>query len=90
MSYTVISTQALKETDYLIRSEVNMKKFWMVCSSTSSTSNKKHETKQDAINEAERLAKDNPGKAFHILESIGYWFTPSPVEFSTEYDLTSP
>ncbi len=63
-----------------------MKKFWMVCSSASNSCQVKHETKEKAVDEAKRLAETNPGKVFHVLECVGYWFTPPAIKFSEEYE----
>ena len=47
-------------------------KFWAVWRETGgSPPAKKHETKQEAITEAQRLVRQTGGK-YHILEVIGY------------------
>ena len=47
-----------------------MKKFWMVYGGYQSNPTKKHETELEARNEAERLARKQPGQQFYILEVI--------------------
>lgn len=44
--------------------------FWMVWSPQGSMPAVQHETRLKAINEAERLARGNPGREFYVLEAI--------------------
>lgn len=46
-----------------------MNKFWMVWREGSRTVTYKHETEKSARQEAERLARENPGEKFYVLES---------------------
>lgn len=45
-------------------------KFWMVWNEQGNIPMFKHHMRCDAQNEAERLARNNPGQTFHVLESI--------------------
>lgn len=45
--------------------------YWLVHNAASGPAQHEHLSKESAIIEAERLAALNPGKHFHVLESIG-------------------
>lgn len=45
------------------------KKFWMITGDGNSPK-VRHTNRQDAVNEAERLAKHNPGTEFFVLEAV--------------------
>jgi len=48
-----------------------MDKFYMVLNLSTSYTNYQHDSKENAKKEAERLAIQNPGKRFAVLECIG-------------------
>jgi hypothetical protein len=61
-----------------------MVKFWMVYVEGSRGCSRKHDTRQSAIDEAERLLRlpDNAGRNVFLLESMGYvHFEPLPVKW---------
>ena len=37
-----------------------------------------HERRDDALNEAKRLARENPGKSFYVLMAVHHVCLPSP------------
>lgn len=47
-----------------------MNKFWLVWCQQGGTPTYKHDSHELACNEAERLARENPGKRFDVLERI--------------------
>lgn len=47
-----------------------MKQFWFVWNEFGQAPRFKHETEQLATNEAERLARENPGSVFIVLEAV--------------------
>ena len=47
----------------------NTKKFWMITGDGNSPK-VRHTNRQDAVREAERLAKTNPGTEFFVLEAV--------------------
>lgn len=47
-----------------------MKQFWMVWNYAGGTPHYQHQSEQEAIAEAERLASRNPGQSFIVLEAI--------------------
>jgi hypothetical protein len=49
-------------------------KFWIVASTSENNL-----TEQEAHNEAERLARENPGKKFYLIESNSYCAVDKPV-----------
>ncbi len=49
--------------------ENNTKKFWMITGDGNSPK-VRHASRQDAVREAERLAKANPGTQFFVLEAV--------------------
>ena len=61
------------------------RKFWMVYVDGTRGSERKFKTRDDADQEARRLAEKESGRAVYILESTdGYIFPkPSPEKFST-------
>ena len=48
-----------------------MKRFWLVWNHNGGVPTVQHETAQSAKTEAERLARNNPGQQFHVLEWTG-------------------
>lgn len=60
-------------------------KFWLVWNERCGPPTFKHYTLDAAKREAERLALNNPGERFHVLESLGTVRTHRPVEW-TEHD----
>ena len=46
-------------------------RFWMVYSPTGGAPTRSHYSRDDAQREAERLARNNPGRAFFVLKSVG-------------------
>lgn len=60
-------------------------KFWMVWNPQGHAPTYQHPSMTSAANEAERLARANPGQTFHVLELIGtvrqvatHWQFPDP------------
>jgi hypothetical protein len=53
-------------------------KFWMVFSPTGGTPRREHGSEADAIAEATRLARANPGKHFITLEAMDVFESPEP------------
>lgn len=49
--------------------ENNTKKFWMITGDGNSPK-VRHANRQEAVREAERLAKSNPGTQFFVLEAV--------------------
>lgn len=56
-------------------------KFWLVWCVEKGTPTKRHESIASAITEAERLARQNPGFEFHVLEWIGACIKPNDVSW---------
>jgi len=54
------------------------RKFWMITGDGNSPK-VRHTTRRDAVREAERLAKANPGVEFFVLESVELVTQPSGV-----------
>lgn len=50
--------------------ELKYAPFWFVWNPNGRNPQAKHQTENQAIQEAERLAKHNPGETFVVLESI--------------------
>ncbi len=55
------------------------KKFYLVWNEQGSCPTYKHPSLEDAEREATRLAKQNPGCKFHVLESVSTLEVPDPV-----------
>ncbi|MVB00101.1 hypothetical protein GN330_22910 [Nitratireductor sp. CAU 1489] len=53
-------------------------RFWMVWHENGGSPRVKHWNKQNAMEEAERLAKANPGKTFLILKATGGAIADAP------------
>lgn len=53
--------------------------FWMVWGEFGSQPRFKHSSKQSAEDEAKRLATNNPGQSFYVLESLS-WARRDPPE----------
>lgn len=51
--------------------EIEQKTFWMVWCPNGHAPTVKHPYKSDAYGEAERLARNNPGQIFIVLQAIG-------------------
>lgn len=60
--------------------------FWLVwCDRYNSTPHRKHETRDSAAKEAERLAGSNPGHRFYVLPATEYATASiNPVAWSTD------
>lgn len=54
------------------------KKFWMI-TGDGNAPKVRHFNRQDAVNEASRLAKSNPGKEFFVMETVEMLTQPSGV-----------
>jgi hypothetical protein len=54
------------------------RKFWMITGDGNSPK-VRHTNRQDAVREAERLAKSNPGIEFFVLESVELITQPTGV-----------
>ena len=57
-------------------------KFWMVWVNDTPTIKRRHPSRIQAINEADRIARqpNNTGKKVYVLEAIDYrWVSPSPL-----------
>ena len=54
------------------------KKFWMI-TGDGNAPKVRHLNRQDAVNEATRLAKANPGKEFFVMETVEMLTQPSGV-----------
>lgn len=65
---------------------MNDRKFWMVWRMHGNGPTRMHDTKTSAINEAERLASNNPGFRFVVLEAI----CAREVNNMREIDLVEP
>lgn len=50
---------------------MNPKQFWMVWNPLGSAPTFMHDSEMKASQEAERLARMNPGKCFYVLEAVG-------------------
>lgn len=63
-----------------------MKKYWMIHREDGGKPYKEHESYLDACTEAKRLAQENPGSKFAILEAIEYALCelPEPIFYRTE------
>lgn len=55
-----------------------MFKYWMVHNTAGSPPNKRHGTKQSAIDEATRLAKQHPQATFAVLEAVETYSVTMP------------
>lgn len=55
-------------------------KFWMVWREGGSSPTYRHQTKEAATAEAERLAKSNPDQVFYVLKATGAVLARSNVE----------
>ena len=73
--------------DYEIENEKNEenevnntepKKFWMI-TGDGNAPKVRHANRQDAVNEATRLAKANPGKEFFVMETVEMLTQPSGI-----------
>lgn len=70
--------------DYEIRNgeqemnDTEPKKFWMI-TGDGNAPKVRHANRQDAVNEATRLAKANPGKEFFVMETVEMLTQPSGV-----------
>jgi hypothetical protein len=51
-----------------------MDKFYLVWEPSSGYTKYRHSTQQHAEQEAERLARENPNKQFHVLTSLGFCY----------------
>ena len=54
------------------------KKFWMI-TGDGNAPKVRHANRQDAVNEATRLAKANPGKEFFVMETVEMLTQPSGI-----------
>lgn len=63
-----------------MREEKTKEPFWMVWNPENRAPRFKHETGQAALIEAERLAKENPGQEFVVLQAIRGVKTFEPVQ----------
>ena len=54
------------------------KKFWMI-TGDGNAPKVRHHNRQDAVNEASRLAKANPDKEFFVMEAVEMLIQPSGV-----------
>jgi hypothetical protein len=53
-------------------------KFWMI-TGDGNTPKVRHHNRQDAVNEASRLAKTNPGNEFFVMETVEMLTQPSGI-----------
>lgn len=67
------------------KSDLPIPKFWMVYREDSSAPRVKHSSLADAANEARRLAKKHPGKAFFVLEAQMMAYGTATVETNLEF-----
>jgi len=67
-----------------------MEKFWLVYRLTGNSKAKnrvprfRHKTVESAEMECDRLANENPGVPFSVLETVGFRMTPKPAETPPE------
>lgn len=64
-----------------------MEKFWMIWNEGNNAPVVKHETLAKAKKEAERLATNNRGKKFVVLESLEFCEIKNPVIWQTTDDI---
>lgn len=67
-------------------SEAKHAVFWLIWCERGGSPTRKHPTRQSAMEEAERLARANPERTFHVLESYRSVTVRSPVEWSVATD----
>ena len=60
--------------------EVN-KRFWMVKRDGYGSASTQHASKHSAVREAQRLAQENPGVYFFVLETIGVARVVQPAQY---------
>lgn len=53
--------------------------FWCVYRDGGGAPTKRHTTEKEALKEAERLAENNPGATFYVLQSVSESFRPPKV-----------
>ena len=56
----------------------NRSKYWMVHCAPNGTTNKRHEKKDLAELEAQRLAQKHPNQIVYVLETVSAWCTEEP------------
>ncbi len=49
----------------------NARPFWLVWNESGHAPTFKHDSEESARREAERLARNNPGQQFHVLQVVG-------------------
>lgn len=59
-------------------------KFWTVWRTDGRVPKFKHATLKEARDEASRLAKENPGALFYVLETVGFKYKPALPTFSKD------
>jgi hypothetical protein len=64
-----------------------MEKFWMVWRTDSSASTVQHRSLESAKQEAERLARANPGARFVVLESLEFCTIDNPIHWYETTDV---
>ena len=57
-------------TELDLETSMEPRKFWMVWNENSLTVSMKHDSKESAHGEAERLARKHPGQRFYVLSAI--------------------
>ena len=68
-----------------------MKKFWIIMPDDyNDWYFQRYQSPEDAVKEAEILAKRNPGTFYHVMESIGVAETPKAVYTSYDAPSTNP
>lgn len=63
----------------LARKELEVKPYWLVHHVDGGYPRVKHSTKESAVAEAKRLAAENPGRVFTVLEPVSAWTSPHNV-----------
>ena len=64
--------------------------FWLVWNPEGRSPTYKHQSEQSARTEAIRLAKENTGKRFYVLKSLGHAHVAEPVQYEKHEEQPCP
>lgn len=67
-----------------------MDRFWMVLNEATHYTAFKHAERKHAVAEAKRLASQNIGQSFLVLEAIGRAVVESPISYTEFFDPDLP